>query len=170
MRRLVGTAILLLGLVIAVYPAGSVWRVSGEAVAMAPDIEQLVERNTALFPLIDGDFILGTARYEGVSEAEVSQQLVAAGFDGRAFSEERGSWQTYECCGEFDALLARATDAGDGTVLVEFSALDTDVQALWWFFTLVGAGIAFIGAVLLKLPGQRTLPLEVEPAEQVPVS
>ena len=100
------------------------------------------------------------ALYEGTTSAEVTAQLSEAGFNERWFSQGNGSWQGIECCGEYDAALARATDLDNGQVLVEFSAADRDGQGAWPFLAAFGLGIAFIGWVIICLPKQRTLPLE----------
>ena len=100
------------------------------------------------------------ALYEGTTSAEATAQLSEAGFNERWFSQAYRSWQGIECCGEYDAALARATDLDSGQVLVGFSAADRDGQAVWPFFLLVGLGVGFIGWVIICLPKQRTLPLE----------
>lgn len=166
MRRLIGMAILLLGLAVALWPARSVWQLSNEVVAKAPDTEDLVSADTRWFPLADDDFILGTAVYEGVTAAEVSQQLSAAGFTNRGTVGQRGTWLSYPCCGGFDAALARTSDIGSGQVLIEFSAVDKDVQAFWWFFALIGLGIAFAGFVVFAAPTEPVGSVKVDTGER----
>ena len=164
MRRIIGAAILIFGLFVAIWPFASAWQVTSQVRALTPQNENLVEQNTALFPLLDGDFIFGTALYEGTTNAEVTSQLIQAGFNERWFSQANGSWQGIECCGEYDAALARVTDLDNGQVLVEFSAADSDGQGIWPFFLLFGLGVAFIGWVIMCLPKKPMLPFE-EPSE-----
>ena len=160
MRRIIGVAILIFGLFVAIWPFASAWQVTSQVRALTPQNENLVDQNTALFPLLDDDFIFGTALYEGTTSSEVTAQLIGAGFNERWFSQANGSWQGIECCGEYDAALARATDLDNGQVLVEFSAADRDAQAAWPFFLLFGFGIAFVGWVIVCLPKKRKLLFE----------
>ena len=160
MRRIIGVAILLFGLAVAIWPVAGAWRVTAEVRSRTPQNANLVEQNTALFPLLDDDFIFATALYEGTTSDEVTAQLIGAGFTERWFSQAYGSWQGIDCCGEYDAALARATDLDNGQVLVEFSAADRDGQGIWILFALFGLGIAFIGWVIVSLPSKRTLPFE----------
>ena len=157
---MIGVAILIFGLFVAIWPFASAWRVTSQVRALTPQNENLVEWNTALFPLFDDDFIFGTALYEGTTNAEVTSQLIQAGFNERWFSQANGSWQGIECCGEYDAALARVTDLDNGQVLVEFSAADRDGQLSWPFFLLLGLGVAFIGWVIICLPSARMQPFE----------
>lgn len=51
-------------------------------------------------------------------------------------------------------------------MLIEFSAVDKDVQAFWWFFALIGLGIAFAGFVVFAAPTEPVGSVEVDTGER----
>lgn len=141
-------AILLLGLFIATNPFVSVWRASGEVVGLVPEAEQLVGTDSAALALFDDDLVLATATYVNTSVSEVSQLLSDDGFQRQRQVADsvifgRG------CCGSLDGTFATVVDAGDGTVLVEFAPIDSDIGLTWGIFVMVGFFISGIGAVLM---------------------
>jgi len=169
MGRLVASGLFVLGAFLALFPFVSAARLSNEVVSMAPATEQLVSTDTSALAIFDDDFLLGTATYSDLSTTDVANLFIAAGFTDRFFNQESGSWIANPCCGQYDAALARFSETSDGDVLVEFSAVDSDVVFSWPFFAVPGVFIAAMTGVALVALSSRERDTVVAAQEPSPV-
>lgn len=78
---------------------------------------------------------------------QVRIALVDAGY--QTHRDTDGQWQTRECCGEWDAVWARAEDHDDGEAQVSLTMADSDIQVSFGFFLILGLPVLAIGATLL---------------------
>ncbi len=149
--RTLGWAQVGLGVLIALYPFLSVWRVSGQVLDELPLIEETVtvdQTNRFGTAVFDGDFLLATRVYEERSVEDVERALAGKGFERTGFGEDL--WWVKECCGEYDAVMVRVTAEEPGGTLANVTVFDSDIQASWFFFLFFGSIPLLPGLLLLS--------------------
>ncbi len=146
LRTVIGGAVLVGGLLIAVGPFVSVWRVGGQVLDELPDLEGVEQSDERLgwSAMFDDEFIVARRTLEGTDERTVTEALVADGFESlgmAGFSKE--------CCGDYDAVWADLQDGGTESVVVELIPADSDWQLTWPLFTGFGSLMAVVGAAVV---------------------
>lgn len=152
-RSLGGNAVRLafgaVGLFLLLYPAASVWRLSGEVLDIVPaDIGERSTDDRHRLALFDsGDFVLAERTYTGVSALEVRAELQAAGFQGGTLGG--AAVLSSECCGSYDAVTVELSDLDGGDTLALISVADADITLSWPL--LFAPGLFVLGFVWLSL-------------------
>lgn len=160
---MIGAGVLLIGLLVALSPFISVWRVGGQMLNELPVLDGTDHRDerVGLSAMFDDDFILARRTFSNADERTVAGTLAAAGFEpmGTVGFSKR-------CCGDYDAVVADVQGTDDGRTVVELTASDSDWQLAWPLFSGFGAFVALIGVGIL-LTG-RSAPREPATAPLVP--
>lgn len=146
-RASIGAAVFVVGLLIALGPFISVWRVGGQALGELPDLEGVDHSDQRVGPsaMFDDEFVVARRTYSRVDRHVVSGALVASGFDGLSKA----------CCGHYDGILADVQSLGADGVLVELTAADSDWQSTWPLFSGFGSLVGVVGLGVL-LTGRST--------------
>ena len=137
------------GLFLLLYPAISVWRLTGEVLDLVPaDIGESSTDDRHRLALLDsGDFILAERTFTEVTALEVRAELQAAGFQGSTLG---GSLVlSLDCCGSYDAVTVALTDQDGGETLARISVADSDVVFTWPIIAV--PGLFLLGLVWLSL-------------------
>lgn len=154
-----GAVVALVGLLIALFPLISVWRVSGQVLDELPPISAAgVHDDRHRFAIPDPDFVLATRTYEGLAAVDVEAALLGGGFESISAGTER--WLSKDCCGEYDAVWVQVVDDGSGSAVATLTAADSDVQLSWPFFLVLGLPLLLgggLGAVAaLRRPSRQS--------------
>ncbi len=153
--RVSGLLLATAGVVLALWPVLSVWRVSGQVLDELPPIDgvETTDDRSPLSALTDPEFRLATRTYRGAEPETVESALLAAGFtrSGPAGQLSR------DCCGEYDAVWVDVTDGSDALVIAELTTADADVQVAGPIFALLGLCVIAIG-IGLAMMGPRARP------------
>ncbi len=147
MRRVVGLLGLMVagaGLLIALFPLISVWRMSGSVLAELPDVQgPSISTDRNRLALFDGDFVLATRTYEGFSGPDLKEVLLSEGFG--ILNARGGVWLSKPCCGDYDAVWARIDEVGPDTGLAVVTVADSDVQVAWPLISWLGLSVIAVG-------------------------
>ena len=155
-RSLGGNAVRLafgaVGLFLLLYPAASVWRLSGEVLDIVPaDIGERSTDDRHRLALFDsGDFVLAERTYTGVRALEVRAELQAAGFQGGTLGG--AAVLSLECCGSYDAVVVDLTDLENGETLARISAADSDIALTWPIIAVPGIVLLVLVWMSLQIP------------------
>ncbi len=134
---MVGLAIASTGLLVALFPMISIWRVSSEVLDELPEIPaSSIEDDHRRFAIADPEFVLATRSYQGTSSDDVERALLANGF--APTSGRDGRWLYKDCCGEYDAVWVRVNKSGAESSVAVLTAADSDLQTSWPFFAFTG--------------------------------
>lgn len=149
-RPAVGTVVLLVGLLIALSPFISVWRVGGQMLSELPDLEGVDHRDERVgwSAMFDDEFVLARRAFDTIDDRNVAAALVANGFEPLG-----ASGFTKGCCGDYDAVWADVQSRGADGVLVELTAADSDWQLAWPLFSGIGSLAVLVGAAILVTGG-----------------
>lgn len=160
MSRIVGAlglVLLGLGLLIALFPFISVWRVSGQVLDELPEISgsESTDQRHRFGAMFDGDFVLATRTYRQTTVDVVRDALARDGFEPGSMAGRRGL--TRPCCGDYDAVWVDVQDRDPGSVVAVLTVADGDVQVSCPIFALFGIALAFAGSVMafVNLAGER---------------
>ncbi len=146
MRRtwvVVGATITSVGVLIALFPVFSVWRLSDQVLDQLPPIAAESADEEFRFSLRDPDFVLATRTYEAMTEADIEAELRAGGFDTTRIGGEQVF--SKECCGEYDAVWVRIAATEPNSTTATLTVADSDVQAVWQIFLFLGIPIGLLG-------------------------
>lgn len=151
MRRLrpaAGSAVLLVGMLIALGPFISVWRAGGEVLGELPDLDGVDHRDERVgwSAMFDEEFVLARRIFidVDVDDGAVTEALIADGFEPLAV----GGYSK-ECCGGYDAVWAKIQVNGADQVVVELTAADSDWRLTWPIITGFGLLLAAVGLGVL---------------------
>ena len=155
-RRWVGAVVVGLGLIVALLPFVSAWRLGGEALAQLPEVpgHAASSESRGVGALFDDDFVVATRTYPGVDADTVRAAFTAAGFGSTSVAGAR--WLAAECCGDYDAVLVRLEERGGSAVAI-MTAADRDVQTVWPLLTAFGLIWVLGGATLATRSGRTTV-------------
>ena len=145
LRTIIGLVFTVLGMLIALFPVISVWRVSGQVLTQLPELTADVDDDRHRFAIPDPDFVLATRTYHDMSESELEAALVEAGFESTSAGGKR--YLSKECCGEYDAVLVQIEEGPEDVAVATLTAADADVQLSWLFFAILGLPVMVAGAV-----------------------
>ncbi|MCP4226706.1 MAG: hypothetical protein GY773_25480 [Actinomycetia bacterium] len=147
MRRVLGILSLMVagaGLLIALFPLISVWRVSGSVLAELPDVQgPSINTDRNRLALFDDDFVLATRTYEGLSGSDLKQVLLREGF--RILNARGEVWLSKPCCGDYDAVWVRIDEVGPDTGLAVVTVADSDEQVAWPLISWLGLSVIAVG-------------------------
>lgn len=145
-RPAIGAAVVLVGLLIALSPFISVWRVGGQMLGELPEIDGIDHRDERIgwSAMFDDNFVLARRTFSDVDDQTAAQALVASGFEAMGvigFSKE--------CCGGYDAVWADVQPSSADRTVVELTAADSDWQLVWPLFSGFGPLMASVGIGIL---------------------
>ena len=140
------------GLFLLLYPAISVWRLTGEVLDLVPaDIGESSTDDRHRLALLDtGDFILAERTFTGVTALEVRAELQAAGFQGGTIGGL--GVLSLECCGSYDGVIVDLTDLESGETLARISAADSDIALTWPIVAVPGIVLLVLVWMSLQIP------------------
>jgi hypothetical protein len=141
-----GALAALVGLVIALFPWISAWRVSGRVLDELPMVSAAgIHDDRHRLAIPDPDFVLATRTYEGLAADEVEAALLSGGFQSISAGTER--WLSKNCCGEYDAVWVQVRDVHSGSATATLTVADSDVQLAWPFFLVFGLPMTLGGTI-----------------------
>lgn len=151
MSRVVGAlglVLLGLGLLIALFPFISVWRVSGQVLDELPEISgsESTDQRHRFRAMFDDDFVLATRTYRDTTVDSVLDALARDGFKTQGIAGRR--WLTRPCCGEYDAVGVDVQETDRVSVVAILTVADSDFQVSWPFFAFFGIALASAGSVM----------------------
>ncbi len=150
------------GVLTACFPAISVWRTGGQALAQLPALP--VPTDDVRHPLAvwDPNLVVATRTLSEISTAEVESALLRDGY--QPTQARGGQWWSKACCGEDDAVWIQLEAGPGNTTVARVTVADADAGSSWPFIVAVGAGLA-VGGAFTAAPRRR--PPAGEPADPV---
>lgn len=135
-----------LGLLVALFPVVSVWRVSGHVIDQLPETAAETEDDRHRLAIFDPAFVLATRTYVATATQDVEDALGKAGFQDVRAAGER--YLSKDCCGEYDAVWVLVDEGPDGATVAQLTVADADIQLSWPYFLIFGLTGTVIGAVM----------------------
>ena len=154
MSRTAGALWLLLlglGVLIALFPFISVWRVSGQVLEELPQVleSETTDQRNRFGAMFDDDFVLATRTYRDTTADVVLDALRSDGFESAFLRDRR--WSAKACCGDYDAVFVDVQERDSGSAVAVLTVADSDVQVAWPIFASLGIPMAIAGSVLASV-------------------
>ena len=161
MSRTAGALWLLLlglGVLIALFPFISVWRLSGQVLEELPQVleSETTDQRHRFGAMFDDDFVLATRTYRDTTADVVPNALRSDGFEPAFLGDRR--WSAKACCGDYDAVFVDVQERDPGSVIAVLTVADSDFQVSWPIFALLGVVLASVASRKMRQSQSESVP------------
>lgn len=135
----------LLGVVVAAGPFISVARVGTEMLAELPEVDGAVidDSRVGWSAMFNDDFVVARRTYLGTSPQAVGDAYRSGGLENDGVDKFSTA-----CCGDYDAVQIVISRSESGAVTAELAPADSDWQASWPLFAIVGLVLVAAGGAI----------------------